>query len=207
MPKLTQSQQQWLNRQKNDPFVKKARLEGYRSRAAYKLIEIQEKYKLIQKDHHILDLGAAPGSWSQVVLKNTGAKGVLIGIDLLTIDPLKGATFIQGDFRDIEQHLNQPVDGILSDISPSTCGIPKIDHLKLTGMLEDIITLLPKMLKANGFFVCKVFKGGLQNELLALLKQYFKKVVHFKPKSSRKESAEEYLVAIGYHSNPPPLSL
>lgn len=198
MPKLTQSQKQWLDRQSRDPFVKKARLEGYRSRAAYKLIEIQEKYKIIKKGDTILDLGAAPGSWSQVATKYIGPTGKIIGIDLLPILPMERATFIQGDFREIEIHIQERIDGILSDISPSTCGIPKVDHLKLMGMLEDIVTLFPKYLKPEGFFVCKVFKGGIQHELLDILKKRFKKVAHFKPKSSRKESPEEFVVAISY---------
>ena len=235
MAKKTPSQQRWLKRQHSDIYVKKAHLEGYRSRAAYKLKEIQEKYKLIKKGMHILDLGAAPGSWSQVALE-LGAK--VIGIDLLPIVPLEGAVFIQGDFRSLHCHperseaegvteskdLNQALllgpspsaqddlhlalakqeqvqcrfDGILSDISPSTCGIPKVDHLKLVGMLEDMMELFPKYLKSDGFFVCKVFKGGMQSDLLKLLKQSFKKVTHFKPKSSRAESPEEYLIAQGY---------
>lgn len=196
MPKKTESQQRWLRRQHNDPYVKKAREEGYRSRAAYKLKEIQEKYKIIRKGLHILDLGAAPGSWSQVALEY-GAK--VTGIDLLLVDPLEGVTFIQGDFLEIEKHVTEKVDGILSDLSPSTCGIPKVDHLKLIGMLEDIIALCPKLLNQKGFLVCKVFKGGLESELLRLLKQSFSRITHMKPKSSRKESAEEYLVAQGFN--------
>ena len=196
MAKKTESQQRWLRRQHNDPYVKKAREEGYRSRAAYKLKEIQEKYKIIRKGVHILDLGAAPGSWSQVALEY-GAK--VTGIDLLLVDPLEGVTFIQGDFLEIEKHVTEKVDGILSDLSPSTCGIPKVDHLKLIGMLEDIIALCPKLLNQKGFLVCKVFKGGLESELLRLLKQSFSRITHMKPKSSRKESAEEYLVAQGFN--------
>jgi 23S rRNA (uridine2552-2'-O)-methyltransferase len=192
MPKKTESQQRWLRRQHNDPYVKKAREEGYRSRAAYKLKEIQEKYKIIRKGVRILDLGAAPGSWSQVALEY-GAH--VTGIDLLSIDPLEGVVFIQGDFLEIEPYVIEKVDGILSDLSPSTCGVPKVDHLKLIGMLEDIVALCPKLLKPKGFLVCKVFKGGMEGELLKLLKKYFSRISHMKPKSSRKESPEEYLIA------------
>ena len=213
MAKKTLSQQRWLKRQKNDIYVKKAHQEGYRSRAAYKLKEIQEKYHLIKKGDFILDLGAAPGSWSQVALE-LGAK--VKGIDLLPVMPLEGAVFLEGDFRTFfgscqigdqgsDQGRDQGNDeksalyeGILSDISPSTCGIPKVDHLKLVGMLEEILDIFLSQLKVQGFFVCKVFKGGMQNDLLAMLKKHFKKISHFKPKSSRPESPEEYLIAQGY---------
>lgn len=197
--KKTESQKRWLQRQSKDIYVKKAKKEGYRSRAAYKLIEIQEKYKLIKSGNFILDLGAAPGSWSQAAKKYIGSAGEILGIDLLPIAPLdKKVTFIQQDFKEIEKYLVKKADGVMSDLSPSTCGIPKVDHLKLIGMLEEVIVLLPKLLKENGFCIFKVFKGGMQSDLLAILKKQFKKVHHFKPKSSRQESSEEYVIAIEY---------
>lgn len=200
MPKKTESQQRWLRRQHNDPFVKQARKDGYRSRAAYKLKEIQDKYKLIHSGMTILDLGAAPGSWMQIAIQS-GA--TVTGVDLLPIDPLEGATLIQGDFFEMTKDMTEKFDGIMSDLSPSTCGIPKVDHLKLIGMLEDIVALCPQLLKPQGFFICKVFKGGMQSDLLKQLRTHFKKVSHMKPKSSRKESPEEYLVAEAFKDQVP----
>lgn len=193
---FTQSQKQWLERHMNDPYVQKAAKEGYRSRAAYKLIEIQDKFKLFKKNQRILDLGAAPGSWSQVIQQYISKTGEIIGIDLLSIKPIPGIKFIQDDFYNIDQHIKGLLfDGILSDLAPSTCGIQKADHLKLIGMIEDIIYLLPTILKTDGFFVCKVFKGGIQKDLLDILKKNFKSIKHFKPKASREKSPEEYLIA------------
>jgi len=197
----TQSQRKWLERQQKDIYVKKARKEGYRSRAAYKLIEIQEKYKILKQGQLILDLGAAPGSFSQVMQKYVGKTGQILGIDLLPIQPLdQNVTFIQDDFKSILNHITKKADGVISDLSPSACGIPEVDHLQLITMIEDMIALLPQLLKEHGFFVCKVFKGGLQQDLLMILKKYFKKVYHFKPQSSRKESAEEYVIALSFSS-------
>ena len=199
----TNSSQRWLQRQLNDPYVQKAKAEGYRSRAAYKLIEINEKYNLIRPGMTIVDLGAAPGGWSQV-LSRWGADQTLIALDLLEMDPLEDVTFIQGDFtdEDIYQELmsyaKDGIDVVLSDMAPVTTGHKKTDHIRIMDLVEQACYFAIDVLKPGGSFVAKTLQGGGQNDVMILLKKNFQKVSHFKPASSRKESSEMYVVAQGF---------
>lgn len=203
--KRTASSRQWLLRQLNDPFVAQARKEGYRSRAAFKLLEINEKYKLIRRSSCVLDLGAAPGGWCQVSKTIVGDKGVVVGVDLLEISPITGVEFLQGNFHDshiqdaiIEMFQGQKADVILSDMAASSCGMSDVDHIRLIALLEAVFQFSFDMLKPGGSFVAKVLRGGTEHNLLGQLKQSFAKVSHFKPKSSRQESSELYVVAQGF---------
>lgn len=186
----------------SDPYVEKAKKAGYRSRAAYKILEIQRKFKLIDKNSIVLDLGAAPGGWSQVIA-NISKK--VIAIDLLDMPPIPNVEFIKGDFTEeinVQKlvHLlkNEKADVILSDMAPNTCGIKKIDHLRIVNLLETVYDFSTNILKPGGSLVAKVFQGGTTNDLLQKMKQNFNMVRHFKPLSSRKESPEIYLIAQGY---------
>ena len=200
--KLKSSSKKWIARQIKDPYVEKAKAEGYRSRAAYKIIEIQQKFKLIGKNSIVLDLGAAPGGWSQVV-SNIAKK--VVAIDLLDMSPIQNVEFIKGDFTDecnmkqLENLLQgEKADIVLSDMAPNTCGIQKVDHLRIICLLETVFDFSKNVLNKNGSLVAKVFQGGAENELLAQMKQHFTNIKHFKPMSSRKESPEIYLVAMGF---------
>ena len=204
--KLTISSRQWLSRHINDEFTQKSKAFGYRARSAFKLIEIQEKFEIIKPYSSVLDLGCAPGSWSEVVVKFT--KNKVIGIDLLETQPLTGAFFLQGDFLD-ENIQNQALklnngkkfDVIISDISPNTTGVQTVDHLRIIFVLEIETEFVLKNLKANGSFVAKVFQGeGLEGQIKKL-KQIFVEVKIFKPKASRKESKEIYLVCRNFLLN------
>lgn len=199
----TASSKNWLTRHINDPFVQKSKIDGYRSRAAYKFIEINDKFKILRKNAIVIDLGAAPGSWSQVALK-LGAH-IVIAIDLLPIEGLSGVVTIQGDFQDdsskteIQLHLEgKKADVIVSDMAPNTTGNRDTDHIRIMNLCEDAFNFAKNNLVINGTFVAKVFQGGAGAELLSKIKPYFSKVKHFKPKSSRVESAEIYLVATGF---------
>ncbi len=203
--KRTNSSRQWLLRQLNDPFVAAAKKEGYRSRAAFKLVEIQDKYKLMRRASRVLDLGAAPGGWCQVAIKIVGDSGHVIGVDLTDIEPIAGVHFIHGDFLDegIQQQIITAFDGnkahvIMSDMAAKACGIPEVDHLRLMDLLENSYLFALDHLEAGGHFVAKVLRGGTEHNLLKQLKSSFAKVHHFKPDSSRSESAELYMVALGY---------
>ena len=186
----------------SDPYVAKAKQDGYRSRAAYKLIEIQDKFAIFDKNSVVLDLGAAPGGWSQVVSKI--AKKV-VAIDLLDMLPIQNVEFIKGNFTD-EDNMKKlsellygaKADVILSDMAPNTCGVQKVDHLRIINLLETVFDFSKDVLNKNGSIVAKVFQGGAENELLSQMKQYFTNIKHFKPISSRKESSEIYLVAMGF---------
>lgn len=192
----------WLQRQLNDPYVREAERLGYRTRAAFKLKEIDEKLHLIKPGMTVLDLGAAPGGWSQVALER-GAKKV-VGLDLLPIDPLPGVTFLQMDFmlEDAPEALvavvGEGVDLVLSDMSPNTTGHRPTDHIRIMGLVESAYDFAVQILKPGGGFVAKVFKGGTENDLLTMMKKDFEKVRHIKPPSSRQESAEAYVVATGF---------
>ena len=195
------SSQLWLNRQINDPFVKAARAKGYRSRAAFKLAEIDDRFHVIRKGCRIIDLGCAPGGWVQVALER-GA-GTVVGIDLLPVDPLPPAILIEGDFTVDEAPaqllaaLGGPPDLLLSDMAPNTIGHPQTDHLRIVGLVELAAAFAVDILPVGGTFVTKAFQGGETADLLKLLKANFTDVKHFKPKSSRAESSELYLVALG----------
>ena len=200
--KLKQSSREWLIRQMNDPFVAEAKKKGYRSRSSFKLLEIQEKYKILNKNSLVVDLGAAPGGWSQVASQICNR---IVAIDLLEMDPIPNVDFICGDFLDLTnvEKVITLLDGnladvVMSDMAPSTCGIRKVDHIRIMILIEEVFEFCKKSLNNNGVMIAKVFQGGTENVLLQELKKCFKSVHHFKPKSSRKESAEMYLVAIGF---------
>ncbi len=196
------SSQRWLVRQLNDPYVQAARQQGWRSRAAFKLIELDDRFHLIRKGARVLDLGAAPGGWSQVAVRR-GAASVL-GIDLLPIDPVAGATFLQGDFTDPDAPdrlialLGGKVDLVLSDMAPNTTGHNATDHLRIMALADMAADFAAAVLTPGGAFVAKVFQGGAERTLLATLKRDFREVRHAKPPASRKDSSELYVVATGF---------
>ncbi len=204
--KRTQSSRDWLLRQLNDPFVRKAKQEGYRSRAAFKLIEIDEKYKIFKPGQRVIDLGAAPGGWTQVIARKVLPKGVVVALDLQDIEPLDEQVLIlKGDFQEeaMQQQLATHMieaDVIVSDMAAAACGIPAVDHLRISNLLEAAINFAANHLARGGAFVAKVLMGGTEAELLQLLKEHFLTVLHFKPNSSRKDSAEMYVVARGFKS-------
>ena len=202
--KRSLSSQKWLERQLNDPYVARAKREGYRSRAAFKLLEIDEKYKILKVGQKIVDLGAAPGGWSQIAAKVVGPKGKVVGIDLLPIDPMAGVEFIQLDFLDesapgkLIEMLGGPADVVMSDMAANTTGHKKTDHLRIIGLAEAAIYFAREILAPGGAFVAKVFQGGTENQLLADLKRDFAVVRHVKPAASRADSAELYVLATGF---------
>lgn len=191
--------QRWLARQLNDPYVRAARDQGWRSRAAFKLIELDERFQLLRPGVRAVDLGAAPGGWTQVALKR-GARTV-VAVDLLAIDPIPGATLLQGDFADpaiverVIEKLAGPADLVLSDMAPNTTGHGSTDHLRMMALAEAAFDFARTALTPGGAFVCKVFQGGSEREMLAAMRQRFRAVRHAKPPASRKESRELYVVA------------
>jgi len=197
--RLTKSSQKWLLRQINDPFVEKARLEGWRSRAAFKIIEVDEKFKIFKKGKIVIDLGAAPGGWSQYAVTKVG-EGNVFGIDLLEIEPIPGVKFFQQDFfeSDLLSLVGKKCDILLSDMAANTTGDHQTDHLRIIGLLEEALNLAEKILNKNGVFVGKIFQGGSSDEILKKLRKNFSTVKYFKPDSSRKDSSETYLVALGF---------
>ncbi len=209
--KRTQSSRDWLLRQLNDPFVRKAKQEGYRSRAAFKFIEIDEKYKILKPGQIVIDLGAAPGGWTQVIADKVSHKGKVISLDLQDIDPFSNPNvlIIKGDFEDeaIQQQLSQHIElanVIVSDMAAAACGIPAVDHIRIFNLLEASLNFSINHLAKNGSFIAKVLRGGTEGQLLKQLKVHFTKVVHFKPDSSRQDSAEMYVVAKGFKGKKTP---
>ncbi|MGL5784853.1 MAG: RlmE family RNA methyltransferase [Alphaproteobacteria bacterium] len=203
----TVSSQRWLTRQLNDPYVHQAQLMGYRSRAAFKLQELDDAWHFLKPGQRVVDLGAAPGGWSQVAVERIHAspgKNLLVGIDLLPIDPIPGAVFLQGDFLDeikiqqVCQLLTGPVDVVLSDMAASTTGQKQIDHLRTMTLVEAGFDFAQEVLAPGGVFVAKTLQGGTETKLLSKLKQRFRQVVHAKPPASRSASCEMYLVAMGF---------
>jgi 23S rRNA (uridine2552-2'-O)-methyltransferase len=198
----TSAQQRWLRRQLNDPYVAAAQREGWRSRAAFKLIELDERYHLIRKGALVLDLGAAPGGWTQVALKRGAAR--VVGIDLLPVEPIAGATLIQGDLMDAGSEpallalLGGKPDLVLSDMAPNTTGHAATDHLRIMALAELTMAIAEPILAEGGGFVCKLFQGGAERGMLERLKRSFRVVRHAKPPASRKESSELYVVATGF---------
>jgi 23S rRNA (uridine2552-2'-O)-methyltransferase len=198
----TSSQQAWLERQINDPFSAEARALGYRSRAAFKLSEIDDRFKLIRKGSLIVDLGCAPGGWIQIA-QQRGA-GKIVGIDLLPVDPLPPAELVQMDFTDpaapalLIDLLGGKPDLVLSDMAPNTVGHRETDHLRIVGLIEMGADFAVSVLKPGGSFVAKAFQGGETAEIIARLKQHFAKVQNVKPKASRADSSEVFLVATGF---------
>ena len=193
----------WLERQLNDPYVKRAKAEGYRSRAAYKLIELDEKFGLLRGAKGVVDLGIAPGGWSQVVRKKAPAAKVA-GIDLLPTDPIDGVAILQMDFMDeaapdaLREALGGPADLVLSDMAANTVGHPQTDHLRTMALVEAGLLFATEVLKPGGAYVAKVLAGGTDSQLLAELKRHFNTVKHAKPPASRKDSSEWYVVAQGF---------
>ncbi|TPE58502.1 RlmE family RNA methyltransferase [Sandaracinobacter neustonicus] len=196
------SSARWLERQLNDPYVKRAQLEGWRARAAFKLIELDERFDLLQGADRVVDLGAAPGSWSQVVLKRR-PKTTVVGIDLLEIEPLAGLNFVQGDFLadgmddKLIELMGGQADLVMSDMAANTVGHPPTDHLRTMALVEAAADFAVRVLRPGGTFVAKVLGGGAEGPLVAELKRRFESVRHAKPPASRKESSETYLVAMG----------
>ena len=194
--------QRWLARQLNDPYVKAAQAAGWRSRAAFKLIELDDRFHLLQPGARIVDLGAAPGGWTQVALRRDA--GPVVAIDLLPIDPIPGATLLQGDFHDPEAParlhalLGGPADVVLSDMAPNTTGHPNTDHLRIMALAELALDFALQVLAPGGAFVAKVFQGGSERQMLDRMKAHFATVRHAKPPASRKDSSELYVVATGF---------
>jgi 23S rRNA (uridine2552-2'-O)-methyltransferase len=196
------AQQSWLRRQLNDPYVHAAQREGYRSRAAYKLIELDDRYHLIRKGALVLDLGAAPGGWTQVALLRGAAR--VVGIDLLLIEPIQGAALLQADLTDPASEaelltlLGGQPDLVLSDMAPNTTGHAATDHIRIMTLAELALETALPLLAEGGNFVCKLFQGGAERTMLDRLKRSFRSVRHAKPPASRKESSELYVVATGF---------
>jgi 23S rRNA (uridine2552-2'-O)-methyltransferase len=198
----TPSSQAWLERQLNDPYVALAKAKGYRSRAAFKLIEIDDRLKLIRRGMRVIDLGCAPGGWTQVLLER-GA-GAVAGVDLLPVGPLPPAQLVEADFTDpavgprLVDLLGGAPDLILSDMAPNTMGHRQTDHLRIVGLIEAAADFAGSVLRPGGAFVAKAFQGGETAEVIAALKRTYAEVRTLKPKASRAESAEVYLVALGF---------
>ena len=198
--------QRWLARQINDPYVKAAQAAGWRSRAAFKLLELDERFKLLKPGQRVVDLGAAPGGWTQVAVRAVGDRGEVVALDLLPMDVVAGATILQGDFQDdaveaeVLASLGGPADLVLSDMAPNTTGHGATDHLRIIGLAELALDFALKVLAPGGGFVAKVFQGGSEKEMLDRLRQHFAKVQHAKPPASRKESSELYVVATGFRA-------
>jgi 23S rRNA (uridine2552-2'-O)-methyltransferase len=193
----------WLERQLNDPYVKKAKAEGYRSRAAYKLIELDERFNFLKGAKRIVDLGITPGGWSQVASKRCpGAR--IVGIDLLPCDPIEGVIIAHMDFMDdaapawLEEALGGSADLVLSDMAANTVGHPQTDHLRTMGLVEAGMDFAIQVLRPGGAFVAKVLAGGADNDLITALKMNFTAIKHAKPPASRKGSSEWYVVAQGF---------
>jgi len=197
------SSTRWLERQLNDPYVQKAKADGYRSRAAYKLIELDERFSLLGGVRRVVDLGIAPGGWAQVV-RAKAPKAEVVGIDLLPVDEIEGVTILQMDFMDdaaparLEDALGGAPDLVLSDMAANTVGHKQTDHLRTMALVEAGAWFALETLEKGGAFVAKVLAGGTDAELLKLLKQHFKTVKHAKPPASRKGSSEWYVVAQGF---------
>ena len=198
------SSTEWLTRQLNDPYVAAARRQGYRSRAAFKLQQLDQRFHLLRRGARVVDLGCAPGGWSQVAAEHVGPSGAVVGIDLAETDSLPGATLLHGDFRDeaavaqIRVALGGLADVVLSDMAAPATGHAATDHLRVVALAEDALALAQTLLKPGGAFVAKVFQGGATGDLLAALKRSFAEVRHAKPAASRAESAETYVVAKGF---------
>ncbi|MDQ0510016.1 RlmE family RNA methyltransferase [Ancylobacter amanitiformis] len=204
---LSSSSQKWLQRQLNDPYVARAKREGWRSRAAFKLIEIDDKMKILKPGARVVDLGAAPGGWSQVAAQRVKAeegRGKIVAIDLLEIDPVAGVEFAQMDFlkddapERLKAMLGGEADIVMSDMAANTTGHRPTDHLRIIGLVELAIDFARQVLAPGGAFIAKVFQGGTENALLAELKRDFTTVKHVKPQASRADSAELYVVATGF---------
>ena len=201
------SSTRWLERQLNDPYVQRARAENYRSRAAYKLLELDERFGLLKGISAVVDLGIAPGGWSQVV-RRRAPKASVVGIDLLPTDPIDGVAILQMDFMDeeapqrLKDALGGPADLVLSDMAANTVGHQQTDHLRTMALVEAGLAFAAEVLRPGGAFVAKVLAGGADNQLVAEMKRHFTTVKHAKPPASRKDSSEWYVVAQGFKTRP-----
>ncbi len=191
----------WLDRHFNDEFVQKSRLEGYRSRSSYKLIEIEKKFKVFHNSKSILDLGCSPGGWLQVARKFSSKYAEILGIDKLQLENIEGVKFIKKDIFDddifeiVQNNFSDNIDVIMSDMSPNASGNKSVDHLRIVSLVERVLEISKKMLNPGGTLISKIFQGGAQGELLNSMNKDLMRVKYFKPKSSRKESPETYLIA------------
>ncbi|MGM0561686.1 MAG: RlmE family RNA methyltransferase [Pseudomonadota bacterium] len=201
------SSTRWLQRQLNDPYVAEARARGYRSRAAFKILQIDEKVRLFRKGQVVVDLGAAPGGWAQVAVERVGNGGRVIGIDLLEMDPIPGAELLEMDFmadeapQKLRDLLGGGADVVLSDMAPANTGHSQTDHLRIMGLAEAALEFAEEVLSPRGSFVAKVLQGGTEKELLDRLKLNFERVRHIKPPASRSDSSELYVVAQGFRGS------
>ncbi len=189
----------WVNKQRRDIYVRQSKVDGYRARSAYKLIEIDEKFKIFKGGLSIIDIGAAPGSWSQYAFK-AAKSGKLISIDLKKMEPIGNSVQIQGDFteektqEEIKKNINSKVDVVMSDMAVDTTGIKNIDSIQTGELCKEAMFFAKDLMKENGYFISKIFMGGTFNEIVAEGKKYFKEVKVFKPKSSRKDSKESFII-------------
>jgi 23S rRNA (uridine2552-2'-O)-methyltransferase len=197
------SSTRWLERQLNDPYVRRAKAENYRSRAAYKLLELDERFGLLKGATAVVDLGIAPGGWSQVVRRKT-PKASIVGIDLLPTDPIEGVAILQMDFMEqvaperLKEALGGPADLVLSDMAANTVGHQQTDHLRTMALVEAGLLFATEILRPGGAYVAKVLAGGADNQLVAEMKRHFTTVKHAKPPASRKDSSEWYVIAQGF---------
>ena len=189
----------WINKQRRDIYVRQSKVDGYRARSAYKLIEIDEKFKIFKGGLLVIDIGAAPGSWSQYALKAVKS-GKLISVDLKKMEPIGNSIQIQGDFTEektqveIKKYINGKVDVVMSDMAVDTTGIKNIDSIQTGELCKEAMFFAKDLMKENGYFISKIFMGGTFNEIVAEGKKYFKEVKVFKPKSSRKDSKESFII-------------
>ena len=189
----------WVNKQRRDTYVRQSKVDGYRARSAYKLIEIDEKFKIFKGGISVIDIGAAPGSWSQYAVK-AAKSGRLISIDLKKMEPIGNTVQIHGDFTEqetqdeIKKHINNKADVVMSDMAVNTTGIKNIDSIQTGELCKEAMFFAKDILAVNGFFISKIFMGGTFNEIVAEGKKYFKEVKVFKPKSSRKDSKESFII-------------
>ena len=189
----------WVNKQRRDIYVRQSKVDGYRARSAYKLIEIDEKFKIFKGGLSVIDIGAAPGSWSQYALK-VAKSGKLISIDLKKMEPIGNSVQIQGDFteektqEEIKKNINSKVDVVMSDMAVDTTGIKNIDSIQTGELCKEAMFFAKDLMRENGYFISKIFMGGTFNEIVAEGKKYFKEVKVFKPKSSRKDSKESFII-------------
>ena len=199
MKKKNKISKDWINKQKRDTYVRQSKVDGYRARSVYKLIEIDEKFKIFKDKMHVIDVGAAPGSWSQYASKVIN-KGQIISVDLKKMEEIKNTIQIQGDFMkqdiqsEIKSHLNKNSDVVMSDMAINTTGIKYIDSIQTGELCKEAMIFSKEILSKKGFFISKIFMGSTFNEIVALGKNIFKEVRVFKPKSSRKDSKESFII-------------
>jgi 23S rRNA (uridine2552-2'-O)-methyltransferase len=210
------SSTQWLKRQLNDPYVEEARKLGFRSRAAFKILELDDRFQFFKPGQKVIDLGAAPGGWAQVAVERVNALGTgkgktgkIVGIDLQEMEAIAGTTLITHDFMEndapdiLKEALGGQADIVMSDMAATSTGHAATDHMRIMGLLEVALDFARDILAPNGVFLCKVLQGGTENELLANMKRDFKVVKHAKPPSSRQDSRESYVIATGYRGDTP----